>query len=91
MSTVLIRLLTLHAENVIPEVIWALIAIYCLALLVTVTSVWTTYKTFQFRFFWLVVIICLPVVGIMAHCFYNLTLAELPALKQLGIFTRKSA
>ena len=44
MLTVLIRLLTLKAENVTPEVIWALALVYCLAVLLTVTSVWSTYR-----------------------------------------------
>lgn len=91
MSTVLIRLLTLNAENVIPEVIWALAGIYAVALLVTLTSVWAVCKSYSARFLWMIVVVCIPFLGIMAHCFRCLTLADLSSLKQFGLFTKKPA
>lgn len=91
MSTVLIRLLTLNAENVIPEVIWAILGIYAFAVLVTLTSVWVTYKSAVSRFFWILAVVCMPFLGILIHCLHSLTLADVSALKQFGFFSRKAA
>lgn len=91
MLTVLIRLVTLHAENVIPEVIWAMAIIYLLALLLTLTSVWSINRKAVGKMFWLLVVIFVPFVGIMAHCFRCLTLADIDSLKQFGFFSRKTA
>jgi len=91
MTTVLIRLLTLRAENVIPEVIWGMVLIYVFLMLVTLTSVWVTCRRAGSRFLWFLAVVFLPFVGIMAHCLHCLTLADLSSLKQFGIFTRKTA
>lgn len=91
MSTVLIRLLTLNAENVIPEVIWAILGIYTLAVLVTLTSVWVTCKSGASRFFWILFVVCVPFLGIVSHCLVCLTLADVSLLKQFGFFSRKAA
>lgn len=91
MSTVLIRLLTLNAQNVIPEVIWAIIGVYVCAVLVTLTSVWVTNKGMMSRFFWILVVVGIPFLGILAHCLHCLTLADVSALKQFGFFSRKAA
>lgn len=89
MSTVLIRLLTLNAENVIPEVIWAILGIYVLAVLVTLTSVWVTCQNAMSRFIWILAVVCIPFFGILGHCLHSLTLADVTALKQFGFFSRK--
>lgn len=91
MLTVLIRLVTLKAENVIPEVVWALAVIYLVALLLTLTSVWGTYKNYSTRLGWMVAVLALPFLGIMAHCFHALTLADMTSLRQFGIFSKKTA
>ncbi len=91
MSTVLIRLLTLQAENVIPEVLWALAGVYVIALLITLSSVWVTHKSYKVRFFWMLVVICFPFIGILAHCLMSLSIADISSLKQFGFFSRKSA
>lgn len=90
MTTVLIRLLTLNAENVIPEILWAILGIYILAVLVTLTSVWVTCQSAVSRFFWILLVVGMPFLGILAHCLRCLTLADVSALKQFGFFPRKA-
>lgn len=90
MLTVIIRLITLHAENVIPEVIWAMAIIYLVATVVTLTSVWVTYKGTGGKLFWLLLVVLVPFIGIMAHCLRCLTLADIDTLKQFGFFSRKT-
>lgn len=91
MTSILIRLLTLQAENVIPEIIWALMAIYALSVIVTITSVWATFKSVQVRFFWILVVVLVPFLGVFAHCVHSLTLADTTSLKQFGFFSKRSA
>jgi membrane protein DedA with SNARE-associated domain len=81
MITVLIRLLTLNAQNVIPEVLWALLVIYLGALLVTISSVWVTNSSAASRLIWLVVVIAIPFLGIISHCLRCLMLADISMLK----------
>ncbi|WP_345735210.1 hypothetical protein [Prosthecobacter algae] len=91
MINILIRLLTLNAQNVIPEILWALLAIYVLSVLVTITSVWSTVRSGKARFLWILVVVFVPFLGILAHCVHSLTLADLTSLKQFGLFTKRSA
>ncbi|MEN3939847.1 hypothetical protein WJU23_01030 [Prosthecobacter sp. SYSU 5D2] len=91
MSTVLIRLLTLEAKNVIPEILWAILGIYVCAVLVTLASVWVTNKSVVSRFFWIFVVVGMPFLGILAHCLHCVTLADISSLKQFGFFSRKAA
>lgn len=91
MSTVLIRLLTLDAKNVIPEILWVILGIYICAVLVTLTSVWVTNKNGMSRFFWILVVVGMPFLGILLHCLRSLTLADVSPLKQFGFFSRKAA
>lgn len=89
MITVLIRLLTLNAANVIPEVIWALCGIYVLAVLVTLTSVWVTVSGTGSKVGWSLVAILIPFLGVVLYCLRCLTQADLSMLKQFGFFSRK--
>ncbi len=89
MSTVLIRLLTLKAENVIPELVWVLVAVYVCALLVTITSVMVTYRSTKVRLLWTLFLVLCPFVGVVAHSLHSLTLADVSSLKQFGFFSRK--
>ncbi|MCW0217664.1 MAG: hypothetical protein OJI67_05005 [Prosthecobacter sp.] len=89
MITILIRLITLHAENVIPEVIWGLVGVYLLMMLITLTSVWGTYKSNKIRIPWILMVVFVPFLGMFAHCLHSLTLADLTPLKQIGFFSRK--
>lgn len=89
MSAVLIRLLTLKAENVIPELVWVLVAIYVCALLVSITSVVVTYKSAKARLLWTLFLVVCPFLGIVVHCLHSLTLADVSSLKQFGFFSRK--
>jgi hypothetical protein len=89
MITVFLRLITLRAENVIPEVIWGLLGVYLLPMLVTLTSVWSVYKNNKIRSLWIFAVVFIPFLGMFAHCLHSLTLADLTPLKQIGFFSRK--
>lgn len=90
MSAVLIRLLTLKAENVIPELVWVLGVIYVCALIVTITSVMVTYRSGKARLMWTLFLVLVPFVGVVAHCLHCLTLADVSSLKQFGFFSRNT-
>jgi len=66
-------------------------AIYVLAVLVTLTSVWVTFKKLEGRLLWSLIVLLVPFLGVIAHCLYCLTHADVDVLKQFGFFTRKTA
>lgn len=90
MLTVLLRLFTLQAQNVIPEVIWAMLGIYVMAILVCFTSIWKTHASWAGRFFWILIVTGVPFLGCIVYCLSCLITADVTALKQFGFFSSKS-
>lgn len=89
MLTVLLRLLTLQAQNVIPEVIWAMLGIYALAILVCFTSIWKKHSNWALRISWILFVTGVPFLGCIIYCLTCLITADVTALKQFGFFPSK--
>ena len=89
MRTVIMRLLTLRAENVTPEVLMALGFIYLGAVALCLSSVFRSTSSSVSRLAWMMLVIFLPVIGIFLYCFRCLILADYSALKQVGILNPK--
>lgn len=89
MLTVLLRLFTLQAQNVIPEVIWAMLGIYVMAILVCFTSIWKKHASWAGRVFWILFVTGVPILGCTLYCLSCLITADVTALKQFGFFPGK--
>lgn len=91
MRVVILRLLTFKAENVVPEIYWGLGAIYVLSLLVCYSSILKSQKSSFACVAWILLVTCLPVIGILLYSFWSLISADYTSLRQLGVLNFKKS
>lgn len=90
MVDLLKRWLTFDAQNIIPEV-WQALAVLWVALLIfSFTSVATLEISAAGKFFWLLIIICLPLLGLFLYCIRCLVRADYHQLEFLFFRRRNS-
>ena len=84
MRTTLVHFLTFRAQNVSPEVYWALAVIYALMVVATVASILSEKNGAIRKFLWLLVILLLPLAGMLLYTMRCMVIADFGFLKQLG-------
>ena len=89
MIQAIIKLLLLSPETVSEEVYWALVGIYLMLWIATVTSIFSVGLSSMGKLVWLMLVTLLPVLGIALHCFSCLYKADFQFLKQFGIVASK--
>jgi hypothetical protein len=87
----IIKLILLSPENVSEEVYWGLAGIYLMLWAAAVFSVMSCKRNNLGKMAWLLLVTCLPILGIALHCFSCLLSADYLFLKQFGIGTSKIA
>ncbi len=85
MRVIINRFLTLSAQNVTEEVLWALAVVYLILLLVTLASIWGLHIGAGFKLAWTLLVLGLPVAGIAFYCVRCLLKADYAFLGQYGI------
>ena len=88
MRLVITRLLSLSAENVSEEVLWALILVYVILLLVSLTSVWSMARSIGAKVAWTLLLALVPVVGMGFYCLSILVSSDFIFLKRFGFGSR---
>ena len=87
MKDVVIRFLTLNAQNVIDYVYFALVAVWIVMVMVTLFSIRSQDIGAAAKASWTLMTVFLPIFGIGLYCLRCLWRADYPLLEQLG-FTR---
>ena len=78
------NLINLSPQTVIPEVYFALAALYLALLLLTLTSVINLKRGgWVSKSFWTAVVVFIPVAGIVLHCLRCVWIADKPLLARL--------
>lgn len=85
MRVVINRFLTLSAQNVSEEVLWALGLVYLILVLVTLGSILCLKVNAAAKVAWAVLVVGLPVVGMALYCLRCLAVADYSFLGQFGI------
>lgn len=87
MRVIITRFLTLSAQNISDEVVWALAFIYFLLVLVTLASVWSSPSGVVQKIIWTMLVLTLPVAGMALYCVRCLFRADYSWLTQMGILS----
>ena len=85
MRVVINRFLTLSAQNVTEEVLWALGLVYLILVLVTLGSVMFQKSNTAVKMAWALLVIGLPVLGMALYSVWCLLKADYSFLGQFGI------
>ena len=83
MRTVIQRFLSFQAENVAPEIYWALGFVYCLLVAVCLASV--SRSGIGGKLAWAMLILFIPFLGMYAYTVYTLARADYAFLKRFGL------
>ena len=83
MRTVIQRFLSFQAENVAPEIYWALGLVYFLLLAVSLASV--VRSGFRGKLAWALLISFIPFLGMYTYALYALARADYAFLKRFGL------
>lgn len=83
------KFITFSPQNVSEDVFWALGAIYAGLVFITILSVFSLRDTIVSKLVWTLLVICVPVLGVVCHCFRCLLNADYQFLKQFGLNSSK--
>ena len=75
--------LRLDAQNLIAEVWWAMLIIWCALVLIAVFDIATHTFTATTKLGWICAVVFLPLVGLFAYCLYSLAKADYHMLEFL--------
>jgi hypothetical protein len=82
MRTVLQRFLTFNAENVVPEIYWALGLVYVILLAVAISSL--VKSQISGKLAWLLLLLFVPIFGMYIYTLWALARADYSFLARFG-------
>ena len=86
MREILIRFLSFEALNLIPEIYFALAAIWILIVATTLASIFSQQIHLTAKLFWVAMVVALPIGGAFFYTIFCLFRADYSYLQQMGLF-----
>lgn len=86
MRLVIHRFLSLHAENVAPEIYWALGCVYLILIAVSLESL--RRSQVRFKLAWAMLLLFIPLLGMYLYALRSLFSADFSFLKRFGFGLR---
>ncbi len=81
MRDAITNLLQMNPRNLIPEVMWVCIFLWCIVLLCSLQSIASQDLRLGAKYLWAAVIVLLPLAGLLAYCFFAVTRLRLGLVK----------